>query len=71
MDPLYEAIEMDDAQFETFADAMSEQVYWSGGVNRPWERTAAIDAQVFADMVRLMASAPTAARDAFFKKWGR
>lgn len=71
MDPLYEAIKMDDAQFETFADEMSARVFWNGGVDFPWEGEALMDAEMFADMVRLVASAPTAARDAFFKKWGR
>lgn len=68
-DTIEKAIKMTDKRFEAFAEEVSALVYWDGGVSYPWEGTAAVDAELFADMVRVMASAPAAVRDAFLAKW--
>lgn len=62
---------MTDKQFEEFADKLSALGYWSGGVYSPWEGTFALDADVFADMVRLMAKAPATNRESFLASWER
>lgn len=61
---------MTQKQFELFADQVSALGYWSGGIDQPWEGSFLLDAEVFTDMLRVMAEAPKGAREALIARWG-